>query len=172
MKKDKLWAPWRQKYIIQAQARKTRGCLFCKIAKPKKIKRDYVIHRTKFSFLMLNTFPYNNGHLMIAPYKHAKDFDGLKIEELSDLIGLLRLSYNLLDDALKPDGYNIGINLAKAGGAGFTGHIHIHIVPRWNGDTNFMPVISNTKVISESLDSVYERLKKCLQGKILKEKRN
>lgn len=173
---NKLWAPWREKYILQTK--KTKGCLFCKTAKSnnKKSKRDYIIHRTKFSFSMLNTFPYNNGHLMIAPYKHSKDFNELNIEELSDLIGLLKLTYNLLECALKPDGYNIGINLGKTGGAGFAGHLHIHIVPRWNGDTNFMPVISNTKVISESLDSLYKRLKKCLclclQGKILKEKKS
>ena len=152
---DKLWAPWRKGYIT---LKKPKGCIFCE--KPKfKDDKSYIITRSKFSFSMLNIFPYNNGHLMVAPFKHTKDLNKLNDEELLDLLKLLRKSCDLLDKALKPEGYNIGINVGEISGAGYAGHLHIHIVPRWKSDTNFMPVITDTKVIPESLDSVYRKLK-------------
>ena len=109
---------------------------------------------------MLNLYPYNNGHLIIAPYRHVSDLDRLEENELLDLMQLVIQSKKLIAKTLKPDGYNLGINIGKIAGAGFEKHVHIHLVPRWSGDTNFMPVISNTKVISQSLESLFKRLKK------------
>lgn len=112
---------------------------------------------------MLNTFPYNNGHIMISPLRHISEISQLKEIELLDLFKTLNATKKLLDRAFKPHGYNIGINISKDAGAGVIGHLHIHLVPRWRGDTNFMPVISNTKVISQSLDDLYKQLKKFLK---------
>lgn len=153
MSRDRLWAPWRIKYIKNIKKQK---CIFCqaKISKSK----DYVLLRTKHSLAMLNIFPYNNGHTMVAPLRHLKDLAQLKEAEILDLCQTLNRIKKLLDQALRPDGYNIGINLSRHAGAGIPGHLHIHIVPRWQGDTNFMPVLSDTKVISQSLDELYKQL--------------
>ncbi len=112
---------------------------------------------------MLNRFPYNPGHLMIAPYRHLGDIKDLTQEEILDIWRILRLSIKALKETMSPNGFNIGINLGRVAGAGFEGHVHVHIVPRWNGDTNFMPVVAETKVISESLESVYRELKKAIE---------
>lgn len=160
---DKLWAPWRSKYI--KRVRSIKGCIFCSKPREKKDKSNYIITRTRHSFLMMNIYPYNNGHIMVAPYRHVKDFSKLNEEEILDLLQLLKDSQTLLSKALKPDGYNIGINLGRAAGAGYKNHLHIHIVPRWVGDVNFMPVFASTKVVSESLDALYSKLKRCLNAK-------
>lgn len=153
---DKLWAPWRSKYIY---LRKRKGCIFC--VKPTGDKGNrHVIDRSKYSFSMLNLYPYNNGHVMVAPYRHVKSLELLSDAEIADLMRLVNKTKLKIDKALKPDGYNIGINLGKIGGAGFAGHIHIHIVPRWVGDTNFMPLLSGTKVVSESLNAMSKLLRK------------
>lgn len=153
---DKIWAPWRKEYIVN---KKTKDCIFCSKPRSRQDKKNFIIKRTKFSFSMLNIFPYNNGHVMIAPFKHTKDLRDLNNEEMLDLISLLKDTCILLDKVLEPKAYNIGINIGKLSGAGFSEHLHIHIVPRWEGDTNFMPVIFDTKVISESLSSLYQRLR-------------
>lgn len=153
---DKLWAPWRSKYIY---SRKRKGCIFCGTKISGKDNR-FVIERSVHSYSMLNIYPYNNGHVMVAPNRHVKSLELLSSAELADLIKLLNKTKTLIDSKLKPDGYNIGMNVGKVSGAGFAGHIHIHIVPRWNGDTNFMPVISDTKIVSESLGAMARLLKK------------
>lgn len=153
---DKLWAPWRSKYIYM---RKQKRCIFCQ-KNLRKGENRYVISRSRYSFSMLNAYPYNNGHVMVAPLRHVKTLELLTPEEISDLMRLLIKTKISLDRKLKPDGYNIGINIGKIGGAGFAGHVHIHIVPRWAGDTNFMPITASTKIISESLDAMYRMLKK------------
>ena len=153
---DKLWAPWRSKYIYM---RKRTECIFCGAKKIRDLKKAGIIERSKHSFSMLNIFPYNNGHIMVAPYRHVKSLELLSSEELFDLMSLVNGTKRRLDKRLKPDGYNIGINIGKVAGAGFPGHVHIHIVPRWAGDTNFMPVIADSKIVSESLDKLYELLK-------------
>lgn len=140
-----LWAPWRSKYIY---SRKKKRCIFCR-------PDDYVIEKTKYSFSMLNIYPYNNGHTMVAPRRHVKSIEYLSEKEVCDLMALVVKTKKILDKKLRPHGYNIGFNIGKAAGAGFAGHMHIHIVPRWEGDTNFMPMISDTKVLSDSLDAVY-----------------
>ena len=118
-----------------------------------------MIARSAHSHSMLNIYPYNNGHVMVAPKRHVKSLELLSPAELEDLMGLLNKTKSLIDRKLKPDGYNIGMNIGKIAGAGFAGHVHIHIVPRWGGDTNFMPVISGTKVISESLEAMAKLLR-------------
>ncbi len=150
---DKLWAPWRTKYINNKKEKK---CIFCQ---PKNKRIKFLVFKTRYSVCMLNIFPYNNGHLMVAPIRHVKDFTFLNKEERLDLFLALEKAKASLDKVLKPDGYNIGINISRAAGAGFAGHMHIHIVPRWKGDSNFMPIIYNTKIISQSLDELYKRLK-------------
>lgn len=141
-----LWAPWRSKYIY---LRKNKKCIFCE-------PKDYVLEKTKYSFSILNIYPYNNGHVMVAPYRHVKALENLSDKELKDLIDLLIKTKKTLDKKLKPHGYNVGFNMGTAAGAGFAGHIHIHIVPRWAGDTNFMSAVSGTKVVSDSLDAMYK----------------
>lgn len=150
---DRLWAPWRIKYV-KAKWRKI--CIFCQSMKSK--GKNYVIFITDYSIAMLNIFPYNNGHIMIASRRHVKEFSQLKEIEALDLIKALNKAKKLLDNVLKPDGYNIGINLSKDAGAGITAHMHIHIVPRYRGDANFMPTLYDTKVISQSLDELYKQL--------------
>ena len=154
---DKLWAPWRSKYIY---SRKRTGCIFCGVKNEKNSKKRYILERSKHSFSMLNLFPYNNGHTMVAPYRHVKSLELLSNEELADLMSVVNAVKVRIDKKLKPNGYNIGINIGKVAGAGFAGHVHIHIVPRWLGDTNFMPIIADVKIVSESLEAMYCILKK------------
>ena len=154
---DRLWAPWRIKYVTQ----KKHTCIFCRAAKSRRDKDNFLLERRQYCFSVLNIFPYNNGHIMVAPYRHVGSLEKLKETEILDLLRLINKTKRDLDKCLKPDGYNIGLNIGKFAGAGFPGHLHIHIVPRWGGDTNFMPVVGNTKVISQSLKELYQRLKKC-----------
>lgn len=160
---DKLWAPWRSGYVTEVNSIKE--CIFCSKPRAKRDKGNYIISRGNNSFSMLNIFPYNNGHVMIAPYRHVDDMGKLSDKELLDIFDLLKKTQSLLFKAMKPDGFNIGINVGAAAGAGFKDHMHIHMVPRWIGDANFMPVFTDTKVISESLDASYDRLIKCLRAK-------
>ncbi|HDZ77333.1 MAG TPA: HIT domain-containing protein [Candidatus Omnitrophica bacterium] len=161
---NKLWAPWRITYIKNHL--KNKHCLFCRAKKIYSLKTDqkkydrknFVVFRSKLCFVMINLFPYNNGHLMVTPYRHVKNFSDLKDSEILDLIKTTSFMQTTLTKTLNSQGYNIGINLGKIAGAGIPGHMHIHIVPRWIGDTNFMPVISKTKVISQSLKSLYDAL--------------
>lgn len=152
---NKLWAPWRIKYIKSTGPDKK--CIFCGAVNSTHKKN--VIFKTKHSVVMLNIFPYNNGHLLVSPIKHVGDFTQLNDEQAVDLFRSLSKTKKLLDMILKPDGFNIGINISKSAGAGITGHLHIHIVPRWVGDTNFMPVVYNTKIISQSLSELHRQLK-------------
>ncbi len=151
---DKLWAPWRASYIHN---KKQKGCIFCEAARAKRGR--YVIFKTRYSQAMLNIYPYNNGHVMVSPLKHIKDLSKFSIEQKVDLFDSIVRAKMILDRALKPHGYNLGINISGQAGAGIPGHLHVHIVPRWKGDTNFMPVVACTKVISQSLDELYRKLK-------------
>lgn len=152
---DRLWAPWRLGYI---QSKKEKKCIFCKSKKSK--TKNYIIIKNKYSFAILNKYPYNNGHVLVAPLRHIKDTSSLNNKEIIDIFKTLNETKNILNKVLKPDGFNIGINISGLAGAGIVEHLHIHIVPRFKGDTNFMPVIFNTKIISQSLDDLYKRLKK------------
>jgi len=153
---DKLWAPWRKAYILK---KPTRKCFICRIQASSQDVKNFVLKRTRHSFAVLNLFPYNNGHVMVIPNRHVDGLEKLKDAELLDLFQLLNQVVVLIKKTMKPHGLNLGANLGRVAGAGIPGHVHIHIVPRWSGDTNFMPVMGNTKVLSESLASVYQRLK-------------
>ncbi len=157
---DKLWAPWREKFIL---CEKERGCFLCRTAKEKKDEENLIFLRGNTCFVILNRYPYNNGHLMVAPYRHAGKLESLREEELSELLKLAQLCAKVIKAALKPHGMNLGMNLGKMSGAGVADHLHLHIVPRWTGDTNFMPVIAETKLVSVGLKQTYRRLKKELK---------
>ncbi len=154
-----LWAPWRMEFI---KGDKPQGCIFCDFPAQtgEKADRDnLILGRSKSSFAILNKFPYNSGHLMVIPRRHTADFVSLSPEESADLHGLLQLSVRLLRDEYKPDGLNIGMNLGRSAGAGIEDHLHYHVVPRWGGDTNFLPLLAETKVIIEHLYTTYDRLR-------------
>ena len=152
---EKLWAPWRMEYILSS---KEGRCIFCDKTKEKDDEKNYILLRKNLSFVMLNTFPYNCGHLMVAPFRHTVEIEELNEEEIVEMGKLVIESVQVLKRVLKPEGFNIGMNLGRVSGAGES-HLHVHIVPRWEGDTNFMPVMTDTKVISEALVDTYRRLK-------------
>lgn len=134
------------------------SCIFCDKPKEPDDKDNYILYRGKSSFVIMNIYPYNNAHLMVSPYKHISSISKLEREDLIDLTLITQTSLQILENALNPGGFNVGINIGKTAGAGFADHVHIHIVPRWNSDTNFMPVLSETKVMPEHLNSTYEKL--------------
>lgn len=151
----RLWAPWRMQYIEKPD--QAGECIFC--SKPQEDdEAAMVVERGESGFIMLNAFPYNNGHLLIAPYRHTADLRELAPEEQGELMSLINRGITLLNHIAHPEGYNVGANLGRVAGAGVADHIHFHIVPRWNGDTNFMPVVSDTKVLPEALSSVWHKL--------------
>uniref|UniRef100_A0A7J3ZKX4 HIT domain-containing protein n=1 Tax=Fervidicoccus fontis TaxID=683846 RepID=A0A7J3ZKX4_9CREN len=160
-----LWAPWRMKYVRQAVKTAKEECFLCRAAKApvSEDEKLYVLRRSKSAFIILNIYPYNTGHLMIAPYKHEQDPLELSDEEALDMIQLLKLSIKALRKVYLPDAFNIGANIGRDAGAGVEDHFHIHVVPRWRGDTNFMPVISQTKVIPQALDETYRVLRSALR---------
>lgn len=149
-----LWAPWRSEYI---SSKKSGECVFC--AAPRKAAKDgLVLFNGSISLVMLNKYPYNSGHLMLAPVRHVAKIEELTPEESIDLFRLLRHSTTVLTKTYNPGGFNIGMNIGSAAGAGIADHLHMHIVPRWNGDTNFMPLLADTKVVSEHLLTTLEHL--------------
>ena len=153
---ERLWAPWRMAYISQGEPE---GCIFCDKPAAGDDRLNHIVVRGESCFSMLNRYPYNNGHLMVAPFRHAAGLEELTSAELHQLILLVKDSVALLKTALSPAGFNVGINLGMAAGAGVAGHLHVHLVPRWEGDTNFMPVTAGTKVIPQSLDEMYALLR-------------
>lgn len=155
---DTLHAPWRIDYILSPKPELKAG-LFTRIAQSSDDVANYVIARDRSCFALLNAYPYVGGHLMTVPYKEVADLHGLTDDELADLWKLTRRCIAALTAVMKPDGFNVGINLGSAAGAGIAEHLHIHVVPRWNGDTNFMPVIANTTVLPEALKEVAGKLR-------------
>ncbi|HEX7510376.1 MAG TPA: HIT domain-containing protein [Chitinivibrionales bacterium] len=153
----RLWAPWRMKYI-KAIGAKNEGCIFCIKPQQSDDRNNFIIMRGNHCFIILNAFPYSNGHLLIIPYFHTSELDALDESVSAELWRYTVLCKNVLKKIYKPDGFNIGMNLGRAAGAGIEQHLHIHIVPRWNGDTNFMPIMSETRVLSESLLDTYDAL--------------
>ncbi len=153
-----LWAPWRMTYIAP-KTPQSQGCIFCIPPTDDHDAERYILHRGEHCFMMLNLYPYNNGHLMIVPYLHVGTIEKLDASILADLMKQTQLALRALRLAMKPDGFNMGINEGKVAGAGFADHAHLHVVPRWEGDTNFMPVLADTKVMPEHLDNVYKQLK-------------
>ncbi len=151
-----LWAPWRMEYIQRGPAS---GCILCQKPQESNDEANFILYRGKHNFIILNAFPYNPGHLMVAPYRHIANFQDLRTEEATDLFTIIKKGLELLRKVMEPMGFNVGLNLGRVAGAGIAEHIHTHIVPRWQGDTNFMPVLSDTKVLSEALTSTYRKLK-------------
>jgi ATP adenylyltransferase len=158
---ESLYAPWRIEYIL-APKPALEDSLFARIAQSSDDEANYVIARDRTCYALLNAYPYTGGHLMVVPYKQSPDLDGLTDDELADLLKLTRRCKNALTKVMKPEGFNIGINLGKVAGAGILGHLHIHVVPRWQGDTNFMPVLGNTAVLPQALSELAAQLRAAL----------
>jgi ATP adenylyltransferase len=159
---QRLWAPWRMEYI--ARAHEPAGCLFCRVARSRQDRAHLVIARRPLAVLMLNRFPYSPGHVMVAIARHAGRFTDLTAAEHEALMSLTALAERALTAEYHPHGFNVGANLGKVAGAGFPGHLHLHLVPRWNGDTNFMPVIGETRVLPESLERTRSRLVRAIRA--------
>ncbi len=152
---ERIWAPWRKEFILKA---KESGCLFCELPDERADRKSLILFRGPRTYAVLNRYPYTNGHLMVVPYRHTAELDDLTRDEAGELWELARRSVNLLRAAYRPQGFNLGLNLGRAAGAGVVDHLHLHVVPRWAGDNNFMPVIGNTKVHSLSLDETFRVL--------------
>ena len=151
-----IWAPWRMEYI---QMKKTEGCILCEKPGQDNDAANHILYRGGRNFVIMNKYPYNPGHLMVAPYRHVASPEELTAEERHEHFDMVSRGIEVLKQVFKPDGFNLGINVGKVAGAGIEGHVHTHIVPRWQGDTNSMPVISDVRVIPEALDETYQKLK-------------
>ena len=159
---DTLWSPWRYEYIASggAEDSEPRGCVFCSIqADPSHDEANYVLHRASLSFVVLNIYPYISGHLLIVPNQHVGELDAAAKEATDELMDLAKRCQTALRDVYRPAGFNLGMNLGKPAGAGIVDHIHIHLMPRWTGDTNFMSTIAETRVIPEDLATTYRKLR-------------
>ena len=154
---QKIFAPWRIEYI---KMEKMEGCIFCKLPAMHEDEKNLILYRGKYAFVIMNNYPYNPGHVMVAPYRHVANFEDLKSEEVMEIYGLISLMLRVIRKAMEPHGFNIGMNLGRVAGAGIEDHLHVHIVPRWNGDTNFMPVLADTKVIPQALEDTYKELRR------------
>lgn len=155
---EKLFAPWRMEYILKADET---SCIFCELPREDRDEENLLLLRGRACFVLMNRFPYNPGHLMVAPYRHLEALSALSEDESGEMMSLLARMERLLSEVMNPHGFNIGINIGRIAGAGF-GHLHAHIVPRWSGDTNFMPVIGDVKVVSEALRETYRKLRERL----------
>lgn len=153
---DRLWAPWRMAYVA---VERPVGCVFCQAPGDEDERRRLVLYRGETCFIIMNLFPYNGGHLMVVPYRHTSDLVGLTPEEQQELMVLTRHAIRALKESMRPDAFNVGMNLGRSAGAGIEEHLHQHIVPRWHGDMNFMPVIGETRVLPEALLESYDKLK-------------
>lgn len=159
MKRKNLWAPWRMEYIRSLN--KPDGCFLCDyVQNPQNDSDNFVLWRAKRSFVVFNRYPYNNGHMLICPNRHLADLSEATDEEMAELMKLVREIQKVLTTAIRPQGFNVGMNFGRCAGAGLPGHLHIHIVPRWNGDTNYMAVCGGTDVISQGLRDLYDQLRR------------
>jgi ATP adenylyltransferase len=153
-----LWTPWRSAYVSEKRA--LQGCIFCQAADARRDEETLIVHRAGHCFIILNRFPYTSGHLMIAPYAHVSRLAQLAEPDAEEMMRLARRSEAILEDVYHPDGLNLGLNLGEAAGAGIEQHIHLHVLPRWNGDANFMTAVADTRVIPEALSDTYAKLKR------------
>jgi ATP adenylyltransferase len=165
---DRLWTPWRYQYISGETSEKTRGasakdeseaCIFCALPRRTDDAENFILHRAKFNYIILNLYPYTSGHLMIVPFAHLADLDAAAKEITDELMDLTKRAQTALRESYHPHGFNLGMNLGAAAGAGVAGHIHLHIMPRWAGDANFMTTVGETRVIPEDLRTTYDKLK-------------
>jgi ATP adenylyltransferase len=151
----KLWAPWRIEYILQE---KPQGCIFCDKPRQERDRDNLILFRGSTCFVIMNFYPYNNGHLMVVPYRHTAELNSLTPAEQAEMMTLLGRGTQILQQQFKPHGFNIGMNLGRVAGAGIDDHLHFHLVPRWNGDTNFMPITGHTRVLSQGLLEAWDQL--------------
>ena len=165
---ERLFSPWRSEYIgsiSKTEKNEDEGCLFCTAAKTKNDSRNLILLRRRFCFVMMNLYPYNSGHVLIVPYTHTSEFNRLSTKEYADVMAASARVMEAVEKAMQPQGFNFGANLGRVAGAGIDQHIHFHLVPRWNGDTNFMPTLADTKLVSESIQATYKKLKRNLSTK-------
>ena len=162
---ERIWSPWRMAYIQAAKEQgEDGGCIFCDLPAEGDDVRTMILARGELAFVIVNSFPYNPGHLMVAPFRHVGSFTSLEAAELADVDALVARSTRALEQEMEPHGYNLGMNLGRVAGAGIPDHVHWHLVPRWNGDTNFMPVVGQTRVLPELLEETYARLRPRYEG--------
>ncbi len=160
-----VFTPWRLKYILGFKRGRPKGCFLCDAAEhPDRDAENLVIYRGEHAFIIMNRYPYNTGHVMVAPYRHVGDWADLTPEERAEIGELVALAEEKLRELLRPDGFNVGINIGDVAGAGLPGHVHVHVVPRWKGDTNFLPVVSDVRLVPEDVESTYRRLKQLFGG--------
>ena len=157
---DRLWTPWRYRYVSSANP--PGGCIFCEKAASSNDRGNYIVLRSERNFLILNLYPYTSGHLMIAPYEHVATLAGAHPETLQEMMRLTARAETALGQLYRPDGFNIGMNVGESAGAGVAGHIHMHVLPRWTGDGSFMTTVAETRVLPETLETTYERVKAAL----------
>jgi len=158
---DFVWTPWRYRYIADA-AREKGGCVFCDALAFGDDARVHIVLRAAKNFVILNRYPYTSGHVMVVPYQHSGSLAAFDAETLSEMMALAQRVQGALESIYHPEGYNLGINMGRAAGAGITGHLHMHLLPRWTGDTNFMTVVGETRLVPEELDDTYRRLRTAL----------
>ncbi len=160
MANHRIWAPWRLKYVKDASKDIEEECIFCAFSgeEPKNDEANLIVHRGERCFVILNKFPYTNGHLMVAPYEHVGSLAAIDSETTTEMMDLAKQAMTILEGNYSPHGYNVGFNQGRVAGAGVEHHIHMHVVPRWGGDTNFMPVLADTRVMPETLEQSYEAL--------------
>ena len=162
---ERIWSPWRMAYIQAAKEQgEDGGCIFCDLPAEGDDVRTMILARGELAFVIVNSFPYNPGHLMVAPFRHVGAFTSLEAAELADVDALVARSIRALEQEMEPHGFNLGMNLGRVAGAGIPDHVHWHLVPRWNGDTNFMPVVGQTRVLPELLEETYARLRPRFEG--------
>jgi len=154
---DHLFSPWRYQYVSTADA--ATGCIFCAFPQANDDARHYIVHRGEHCFINLNAYPYTSGHLMVVPYAHLDELQKLPAAAAAEMMDLLKLMERVLRQLYKPDGLNMGMNIGKAAGAGVAGHIHMHLLPRWMADANFMSVVGETRVLPEALETTYQRIR-------------
>ncbi len=155
----RIWAPWRLEYVKDAAKDNDDECIFCAKPAADDDEANLIVHRGQRCFVILNLFPYTNGHLMVAPYEHVGALQDLDAETVAELMSLAQSAMRRLEQVYSPQGYNVGFNQGRIAGAGFENHIHMHVVPRWGGDTNFMPVLADTRVMPQTLQQSYEALR-------------
>lgn len=159
MASQRIWAPWRLPYVKDAAKDSESKCIFCTKPAEDNDEANFIVHRAGRCYVILNTFPYTNGHLMIAPFEHLPTLQELDDETIAETMALAQRAMVTLDEKYEPHGYNLGVNQGRVAGAGYEGHIHLHVVPRWSGDTNYMPVLADTRVMPQTLEQTYEALR-------------
>ncbi len=160
---ERLWRPWRIGYVRNIESIRDEGCIFCTKPEGGDDRASFILHRGETAYVIMNLYPYNTGHVMVATYRHAGGLEELSASEMGELMDLTALCIKAIKREMQPQGFNLGMNLGRAAGAGFDAHVHLHVVPRWQGDTNFMPVVGEAKVMPETIADTYTRLRQSLE---------